>query len=457
MNTKTSLTVGALLLGVVGLSVFAFSSCGGDGVDDPQAASVNYLKATQKAEASDLNTDTLLLYVDYSTCVAEAMNSSFFQEVQPTIVSNHPAYFSIKGDKIARENGDTYTLLRSVKEVNNADIKSAINRIADNNRQAILITDAEYWHPGVGDNLTNPYMKGALGKWLSAGRDIYIYAEPYIESGKYNKKRYYIIFTDDRLDPKSNINKKMEDAITSLGDVKKIHLSARAPKAEITTDAVKDDDGLMMYEKSRSNDNFKENVPMFVFSSHIYDIATSLQNADENKAGNQIDLPIVSGIKVPVDANGIFNIDDYDVKVYDLTSDALDFATVKTNEDGDTIANKAKWNPVELDDVLELGEKELENGEFALYFDKDFIKNGKVEGLSLLKVEILADDAKEMTEKNDPLYETLSWESISKAANGGRNNSFFESVKQALINDKTINPSADGRNVVASFYIYTEE
>lgn len=37
-----------------------------------------------------------------------------------------------------------YQLLRTVKEVNNADIKTAVNRIVNGNRQAVLITDGEF-------------------------------------------------------------------------------------------------------------------------------------------------------------------------------------------------------------------------------------------------------------------------------------------------------------------------
>lgn len=454
MNFKT-LAAGILAIGVAtGVSVLSLSSCGGE--VDPSEASLSYLKETHAVETSDLAEDSLLLYVDYSTCVAEAMNSKFFQDVQPTIVSNHPLYFSIKGDKISRENGETYTLLHSVKEVNNADLREAVRQIAAQNRQAVLITDAEYWHPGVGDNLNNPYMKESIGKWLAAGRDIYIYAEPYLESGKYNKKRYYIIFTDDRLNPEININTKMQQAITSLGDVKTLHLTARAPQAALSLDIADDPDGITLFDNSLTKDNFEQGVPLFVFGENIYKIAESLHGASENKAGNPIDLPFVKGIKIPACADGIFNIDDYEVKVYDLTADAIEFATPETDEEGEPVVKKAKWNPVEIDDMFELGEKELENGEFALYFDEKYLENGGSDGPSLLKVDIVVDDAKALTEKNTGVYETLSWDSISKAAQGGRNNSFFESVKQAVINDKSISPEAEGRNVVATFYVFTE-
>ncbi len=458
MNSKNLLLGFGGLLVAIGLA-WGVTSCGKKGrnfTNDPAEDSFTYLKAEHKIDSTDLETDTLLLYVDYSTCVAEAMNSAFFQEVQPTIISNKPLYFSIKGNDIKQEEGDTYQLLRGVKEVNNADLKTAAEQIAGQNHQAVLITDAEYWHPNVGDNLNNPYMKGALSKWLAAGRDIYIYAEPYVESGKFNKNRYYIVFTDDRMEPDKNINKKLQKGISSLGEVKKLHLTARAPKVDMTAEMMKDEEGNTLFDKDASRDKFRQGVPMYVFETNINDIAKSLKGAGENRKGDPEDLPLIAGIELPTDDSGIFNINGFDVKVYDLTPQAVDFTTPEEDEEGNPVVKTAEWNPVLLDDVLEIGEKELKNGQLALYFDDDFIEDGDLEGVQLLLVQIVADKAESQFDKDSDAYKILTWESISKAAKGGSNNSFFESVKQAVINDKSINPAAQGRNVVASFYLVTQ-
>jgi len=455
MNSKTVfLASGATALAATVMLV-TLNGCSSSDVE-PSEAAVKYVSEVHQTETSDLNPDSLLLYVDYSTCVAEAMNSPFFQEVQPTIVSNTPIYYSIKGDIIAREKGDTYTLLRSVKEVNNADLLTAANQIAGQKRQAVLITDAEYWHPGVGDNLNNPYMSKAIEKWLSAGRDIYIYAEPYLESGKFDKQRYYIVFTDDRLPAEQNIHTKMAQAITSPGNVKKLHLSARAPKGVITSFPVNDEDGLMLFDKDASRENINNGRPILVFESNISEIAQSLSQADENKAGKPIDRPFISGLPLPKDNNGVFSIDDLDVKVYNLTPYAIDFATEETDEDGEPIKKTAKLSLDLVNDVFEIGEKELENGELALYFEEEFVQSGKMKDPTLLRIDIVADEADANFDKNGSTYQILSWNSISKNAKGGRNNSFFESVKQAVNNDKSINPAADGRNIIYTLYIYAE-
>lgn len=60
-----------------------------------------------------------------------------------------------------------YQLLRTVKEVNNADIKTAVNRIVNGNRQAVLITDGEFFTQGItGDNLNNPYLSESFRTWM---------------------------------------------------------------------------------------------------------------------------------------------------------------------------------------------------------------------------------------------------------------------------------------------------
>ncbi len=458
MNSETVFTAsGATALAAAAVMLFSLSSCGGSGVE-PSDAAVKYVAEVHKTEKSDLNPDSLLLYVDYSTCVAEAMNSPFFQEVQPTIVSNTPIYYSIKGNVIAREKGDTYKLLRGVEEVNNADLLTAAGQIAGQNRQAVLITDAEYWHPGVGDNLNNPYMSKAIGKWLSAGRDIYIYAEPYVESGQFDKQRYYIVFTDDRLPAEQNIHSKMARAISSLGNVKKLHLSARAPKGEISAAEfpVNDEDGLMLFNKDASRDNFSNGHPILVFDSNLAEIAQSLSGAAENKAGNPVDLPFISGLTLPKDAGGVFEIDDMDVRVYNLTTCAIDFATEETDEEGEPVKKTARLNLDLVNDVFEIGEKELESGKLALYFEKEFVESGEMSAPTLLRVDIVADEAKADFDKDGNAYRLLSWNSISRNAQGGRNNSFFESVKQAVNNDKSINPAAEGRNIIYTLYIYAE-
>ena len=70
--------------------------------------------------------DNLALYVDCSTCIAMGQQSPFFQSLIPCWVNATKEYYSIKGSEIVKEDDDTFSLLRSIKEVNYADLKTAV-------------------------------------------------------------------------------------------------------------------------------------------------------------------------------------------------------------------------------------------------------------------------------------------------------------------------------------------
>ena len=99
--------------------------------------------AFPRENAAELS-QTVDLYVDYSTCVAEAKTSEFYKATHPAIVNCDPNYYSIKGKDIKLETSnrnDVYKLLNAVTEVNNADLLQAITNITDADNQAVLITD----------------------------------------------------------------------------------------------------------------------------------------------------------------------------------------------------------------------------------------------------------------------------------------------------------------------------
>ena len=147
---------------------------------------------------SSLKSDELSLYVDYSTCISQGQFSDFYNKLVPSFVDATKKYFSIKGDIIQQEDGDVFTLLRSIKDTNYSELKKAIDLMSESDSESVLLTDGEYYKPDVTkSSINNPYMADAFKKWLSKGHDIYILSEPYIESYKgktFNKKRMYILF-----------------------------------------------------------------------------------------------------------------------------------------------------------------------------------------------------------------------------------------------------------------------
>ena len=220
------------------VAVMSVSGCMG-GIDYTADLSLmpKFVAQNFAREATTLS-DSVDLYVDYSTCVAEASNSAFYAAVRPTFVDCSPTFYSIKGSTIKKETDNrqqVYALLSSIKEVNHADIKQAVRNIVNSNRQAVLITDGEYYQKGaIRDNLNNPYLAEEFRTWLRAGRDIYIYSEPYLESGRFNKYRYYMLFTDSELE--NDIHERFSRNAPKMESVKMIHLSNGVPTVSVVKD-----------------------------------------------------------------------------------------------------------------------------------------------------------------------------------------------------------------------------
>ncbi len=126
-----------------------------------------------------------------------------------------------------------YELLRNIDEVDYADLKKAVEMMADGDSESALLTDGEYFQPGLAKgNVNNPYMADAFKKWLLRGHDVYVLSEPYTEQyrGKpFSKKRFYIIFTDNRL-PGNVYGRIMQTVdLKDFEDVELFHLSADHP------------------------------------------------------------------------------------------------------------------------------------------------------------------------------------------------------------------------------------
>ena len=185
---------------IVGVSL---SSCKKDNVPYDTKYIEEFHTLSNNMEAIDISNDILALYVDYSNCIANGMESSFYQEMVSPLTAATKEYWSIKGDSINKETESTYYLLNNVKEVSYAALDKAIEQMADRSGESVMLTDGElFTQTATKNNPNNPYMHNAFKKWLLKGHDIHILAEPFQEQyhGKtYNKKRFYIIFTDDRI------------------------------------------------------------------------------------------------------------------------------------------------------------------------------------------------------------------------------------------------------------------
>ena len=113
-NTKIPLRI----LAVFGAIIVSGSlvSCKKDNVPYDTKHIVEYHKLTHGFEIVDLPNNKLALYVDYSNCIANGMESPFYQKMVSPLTAATKEYWSIKGDVINQEAGDTYKLLNSVAE-----------------------------------------------------------------------------------------------------------------------------------------------------------------------------------------------------------------------------------------------------------------------------------------------------------------------------------------------------
>lgn len=382
----------------------------------------NFFRGTDAIESENLS-----LYVDYSTCNVLGQNSAFYQALVPSWVAAAKNYYSIKGGQITKEEGSTFNLLLSIQEVNYADLKSAAEQMANSNSESVLLTDGEYFQPSIAKgNINNPYMADALKTWLKKGHDIFVFSEPYVEPYKgqmFNKKRFYIIFTDVRL--RDNIyNRIMQTAkLQNFQNIEMFHLSADHPSlsAEGTSTKV--------------NENLSAEVKDFG-SFEVQEWPIDWKNGIEPLVIYAVDstgvaLPdgesFTGGLKVDRNSFGGYRISDVTTKVYNINQEFTDFCTAK--QAGEKY--KADITLIPNDNFIKIDEKEFKkHGIINLYFDgamftPDPVLNGCP--YNFTKVDICVSGVQDMFSKFAHQFE---FDSIDMP--GQTNTSVAESIKQCL-------------------------
>src|SRR5574344_1228689 len=376
-----------------------------------------------------LKSDNLSLYVDNSTCIALGQNSAFYNELVPSFVDATKSYFSIKGNSIIQEHGDTYQLLKNVQEVNYADLKTAINKMASSDSESALLTDGEFYNPTIaGGNVNNPYMADALKKWLLRGHDVYFISEPYTESNNgtiYNKKRFYILFTDCRL--KGNIYDRIMQTVKleNYPDVEQFHLSADHPSlaAQGTT--------------SMPNENLSASVKGFG-SYEIQDwsvdwdaIQSLIVNAVDPNTGNALPngIPFLTGIKLDRNSFGGYHIDDVEADVYNINQYYNDFYSAKVNK---MKIGKVNEETTSYPNFIKIDKKEFKShGMISLDFDTENFDPTILDGTpyNYFRIDIRISSVSPMFDRYSSMFE---FDDINKP--GDKNESVAASVKQCLTN-----------------------
>lgn len=418
------------LIAVVGVAIAGVSliSCKPDNTPYDIKHIDEFHQRTTSNDTLSIKNNDLALYVDYSNCISSGMQSPFYQKMVSPLTSATKEYWSIKGDMIEQQEGSVYALLNNVEEVNYAALDKAINTMADRDSESVLLTDGElFTQTKTKNNPNNPYMHAAFKKWLMKGRDIHIISEPYQETFKgrtFSKKRFYIIFTDDRL--QGNIYDRVKEIVdfVQFPQVDEFHLSGNYPWVVPTNG-----------KASAPNDIVAANVTPRG-SYEIQDWQVDWENIVNlivngyDEQGNP--LPngekLIGGLKINKNAFGAYRISDIDVRVSNINAEYFDFynqieAGQKVGKQNITLTSIENFILVDKDEFKK-------HGMVDLYFDiENFAPDADLNGKpsNYFKIDIV------ITGLQDILDNSLDMFNFDSIVNVEQNNvSISESLKNCV-------------------------
>jgi len=277
-----------------------------------------------------------VLYLDHSTCVIDArQHSKVFNALRPQLGQYSDTLQLIKGNEfetipLNRSDNKVFDVLQTIQaDIPNADILKAVEMICNDNQQAILITDCEFFRGGLVHD-QDPYLSEPFKNWIAQGYCIYIVVEPYQEKKKgklCDKKRFYFIFSDDRMEtPISHnllyeIEPLLQDSLCKLYHLTNsdifVQRKGKDMVAEDLTFTVEDHNGFEFVDISDDWNSIREFVMKL----------------------DQYGELLYSEKPVPLLKNLVFNngedyfIDDVEIVATNITSQylALEDSTIKTN------------------------------------------------------------------------------------------------------------------------------
>lgn len=433
------------------INTFLFTSCNKSVItpDDTKYLQEFHLVNFEPNEKI-LQENKLNLFVDYSTCNYLGQNSQFFQDVEASLVNKTSSYFSIKGNEIKQEQGDVYTLLRNIEEVNYAELAKAAQMMADDNCESVMITDGEYYTPSTAKGHDNdPYLADAFKKWILRGYDIHIISEPYVEpyNGQmFNKKRFYIIFTDDRME--NNIYERIRRTVdfTQFPDVDEFHISASHPqmKGNGNDCSVQNE---ILESKTKGFGTFEIED---WYGCDWKTIEDELVNGVDEETGELLKsgTPI---IQMGLDKNsfGCYRIKSVNLKVYDINQEYSEYYEAKAN--GEKPGHQ-EFTLNELENFMQIDTKEFDkHSKINISFNQDWFDPSVLSGkpYNYFKLDLSIGDVQSIFGQHEEKFE---FESITKP--GTKNVSVASSIKQCLADDKVLDKMRG--QVIYSIYIKSE-
>lgn len=423
-----------LLIGVGSLiGIGCLTGCGG-GTPTPDSAGklAEFHEFYFEKQNEKLNPNALALYVDYSNCIAEGQHSRFFQAFEPSLTASAKQYFAVKGKNIEPHAADsTYALLRTIDNVPFADLKTAAERIANGNTEGVLLTDGEYYEPTVTKgNDNNPYLAEAFKTWLKKGHDIFIFVEPYEElvgARSVQKKRFYFLFTDQRLPDNIYNRVKQSVRLEDFPGTSEFHFSVHAPFLYSPDGKGMQPDELLSAKVVKTAGNYEVQDWEAGWEDDIEPILVNGEDEEGKKLENG--KPFETGLRVDRNSLGGYRIDRLTAKVSNVNQPYTDFCTAKEEK----VQPEKEIEPADCEGFVKVDDKKFSaNGIVELTFAGDLYNPDEAldgDPFNYTKIDLFATDISPMTEVYLPLF---TFESLTHP--GEQNVSVGASIEQCLIN-----------------------
>lgn len=438
MTSTTKITLLVTVLAGVIFAGVSLVSCKQDNVPYDTKHLDKFHQLTTKGEENDLIASDLSLFVDYSNCIANGMQSAFYQKMVSPLTAATKHYWSIKGDSITEEslsNQSVYYLLNNVQETNYAALDKAIEQMANRNSESVLLTDGElFTQTATKNNPNNPYMHAAFKNWLLRGHDIHILAEPFQEvfNGKtFNKKRFYIIFTDDRIE--GNIYDRIKEIVNfeEFPQVDEFHLSGNYPWIVPTNGKSSQPNEIVASETTAYGSH--EVQDWQVNWKNIINLILNGYDEQGNLLPNGEKL--IGGLKVNKNAFGCYRIKDVDVVVSNINADYYD---IYNRIEMSMKVGKTQITPQALRNFIIVDSNEFhKHGNVDLYFDiENFAPDGELDGkpFNYFKIDIVVKDLENI------LGNSIDMFNFDSVVNQGQTNvSISESLKNCVFDRDLIN------------------
>ena len=395
-----------------------------------------------------------VLYLDHSTCVIDAVqNSEVFKAVRPNLGQYCDTLRLIKGDSfesipLNRKENKVSEVLETINtDISFADIRSAVFNICNDNQQAILISDCESYANGRFLDL-EPYMSEPFKIWLSKGHSIYIITEPYQEKYKgrtYDKKRFYIIFTDDKLQaPISNVIKAeiqglMENGVCTWFKMTNSDIGVESPKSDMVSTTLS------------FNVDYLNGFELITIENSWDDIRKYVMKLDKhlNPIPGDIPEPLIRNLVINQGEN--YKISDIQIVATNITTKYISKDTIAADNLGVDIST---INPTEIDisNGFMLDKEALKGNKLNVLLTDTIFTDGylldKDYGGNLIRLDFVITQV----ESNPMNLNDFEWQSIWSTNNAI---CVSKSIDNA-IRDVNVIPTSPNRRVIHTIFIKTE-